>query len=138
MYFSTSRKKFATPSVHFYKSFQTTEIDLLCTLSEISSTPYKSEQREYNLTISSILFSLEEHMEACAEREAWIDLRLMTCVYMLIAQTSIHCLQNVPWRPGLYVSKVPKKQKKGNIVKKNGFVITLFVWHNTDIITILQ
>ena len=83
--FFTSRKKFATPSVHFYKSFQTTEIDLLCTLSEISSTPYKSEQREYNLTISSILFNLEEHMEPCAEREAWIDLRLMTCVYMLIA-----------------------------------------------------
>ena len=36
-----------TPSVHFYKSFQTTENGLLCMLSETSSTPYNSEQREY-------------------------------------------------------------------------------------------
>lgn len=38
----------ATPSIHFYKSFQTTEIEQFCTLSEVSTTPYKSEQREYH------------------------------------------------------------------------------------------
>ena len=38
---------FGTPSIHFYKSFQTSEIEMFCTMSETSTKPYKSEHREY-------------------------------------------------------------------------------------------
>ena len=52
---SENRQK-NTPSIHFYKSFQTTQNRLFCTLSEMSSRSYKSEQREYYKLINEELF----------------------------------------------------------------------------------
>ena len=51
-----SHSKRDTPSVHFCKSFQTTYNELFCTLSEMSSRSYKSEQREYYKLINKELF----------------------------------------------------------------------------------
>ena len=50
--------KLATPSVHFYKSFQTTENRLLCMLSEMSSRTYKSEQREYYIRTEGVVYTM--------------------------------------------------------------------------------